>query len=92
LRKALESRERIVGARVLSEATHIPVDSAGIRPIAFNGDGAETTPFDQGTGDCCSKCVELVRAVRRLAEQYDVRVSDALKHRIDVRRLRKLRR
>ena len=77
-REALESAERIDRLGVIVCAANVPVDSVGIRPIALDADGVESLLNDQPFGELRPHGIELVRAVRRLADQDDRRVADHL--------------
>src|SRR5207237_1218550 len=71
-----EVAERLDRLRVVADAANEPVDAIGIRPICLDIDGVEALLGDESLGDLRAVAVELVRAVRRLADQDEMRVAD----------------
>ena len=59
-----------------ADAADVLIDAVGVRPIPFDGDPRETLLLDEPLRDARPLAVELVRAVCRLAEQDDSRVTD----------------
>ena len=57
---------------------HVVVDARGVGPVGLDRDEVEAAPHDELLRDARAHPVELGRPVRRLAEQDDARVADAL--------------
>ena len=79
-----EARQRIDGLGVVAAAADVAVDAIGVRPVGLDGDGGEPLLADQPLGDLGALAVELVRPVRRLAEQHEARVADQIQQRVVV--------
>ena len=69
-------KRRPFGGRIF-EMPNIMVDARGIRPIAFDGDEAESLLDDQFARDALAHPIEFRGAMRRFAEQHDARVADS---------------
>ena len=82
--KALESLERLVRGRVIALVLEIAVDAVGVRPVALDADGGKVFLEDQPLRDRRTLGVELVRPVRRLANQDKTRVANELEERVIV--------
>ncbi len=52
------------------------VDAIGVGPVGLDGDGVESLLTDQALGDLRPFPIELVRAVRGLADQNETGVTD----------------
>ena len=76
LREPLEARERLAAAPVFAPPAHVAVDAVGVRPVGLDRHGRKAFLFDEPLRDLRALAVELVRAVRRLAEQHEPRVAD----------------
>src|SRR5919106_2477740 len=85
-RKASEVGERLYGIEVIAHASHVAVDAVRVGPIGFDRDRREAFLLDQPLGDLGALAVELVRAVRRLAEQREARIADQVHERVVVPR------
>src|SRR2546421_12936838 len=85
-RKTLEAAERFLRARVRALAAHVAVDAVGVRPVGLDGDGVEALLNDQTFSYLRPLAVELVRAVRSLAQQHEARFADQLQQRVVIRR------
>jgi hypothetical protein len=83
-REAREPGQRLLGARVGAEPAHVGVHARALRPVALDGHGAEPLLAHEPLGDAHPLAVELVRAVRALAEQHDARVADEGEQRVVV--------
>jgi hypothetical protein len=75
-RKAPEAGERVIGREIVAEAAHETVDAMRVGPVAFHRHGVEAVFLDQATRDRGTLGVELVRAVRGFADQYEAGVAD----------------
>jgi hypothetical protein len=64
----------------------ISIDAITIGPVTFDGDEAEATFDDEPLGELGAPRIELRRPVRRLAEEDETRLPDALEQRIEVGR------
>src|SRR5688572_5697817 len=62
--------------------THPPVDAIRIRPVRFDRHDIETFARDEGLRHLCADLVELMSAVRRLADQHETRIADGFEQRI----------
>jgi hypothetical protein len=82
--KAAERGERGVGVGVAGSALHPPIQSTHVGPVGFDGDGVETLLLEQPLRDARALVVELVAAVRRLAEEHEARVADPIEERVVV--------
>jgi len=80
-RKALEVGERGSGARVVADAADVAVDAVRVGPVGLDRDGVEAALDDQPPGQRGSLAVEVVGAVRRLADQREARVGEQLEER-----------
>jgi hypothetical protein len=78
----LEIGERVDGIHVGSDAAHVAIHAIGIGPVGFDGHRRETSVGDQALGDRRPLPIELVRAVRRLAEKDDLGLADAVEQRV----------
>ena len=76
--KRRKSGQRLVGARVVAATAHVAVDAIRVRPVGLDRDGGEALLADQPLGDLGALAIELVRAVRRFAEQDEARADRAL--------------
>jgi hypothetical protein len=77
-REALEVRKRIGAAGVVAEAAHIAVDAVRVGPVGLDRDGVEAALDDQPPRDRGALAVEVVAAVRRLAEQREAGAGEQL--------------
>ena len=80
--KAFEPAERIVGGSVTAQPANIAVDPVRVGPVRLGGDGTEALLLDEPLRDRRPRLVELLRAMRTLADQDDPRVSDDLLKRL----------
>jgi hypothetical protein len=85
-REAAEVSERRV--RVPTGATDVAVRAVGIRPVGLGGDRAEPAVGEQPLRHLRTQGVELVRPVRRLADQHEARGRGPLEQRLDAVRER----
>ena len=76
-----EAAQRVDGLGVVAAAADVAVDTIGVGPVRLDGDGVKPFSTDQPLGDLGTLAVELVRAVRRLAQQDEARVADELEER-----------
>src|SRR5207244_8413043 len=84
-RPAVEGVQRLEGGGGGAGKTlDVPIDALAIRPVALDGDEAKALLADEPPADPRSPRIELVRAVRRLAQQDVVRVADPVDQRIEV--------
>ena len=83
-REALKAAQRLLGVRVLAGPADVAVDAVGVGPVGLDGDAGETLLLDQPAGDQGALAVELVGAVRGLAEQDEAGVADLLQQRVVV--------
>ena len=77
-REALEAPQRLLGSVVIAESPHVAVDPVGVGPVGLGRDRAEALLLDQPLCDLGASLVELVSAVRALADQHDARVANQL--------------
>ena len=84
--EALETAERLFGLFVSALAAHVAVDAVSVRPVGLDGDGVEAFLNDQPLSDFGALAVELVRAVRRLAQKHEARFAHQLQQRVVIRR------
>ena len=73
--KRRKSDERGVGVGVVRQAHDVAVDAVGVGPVGLDRDGGEAALVDQAPGDAGSLPVELVGAVRGLADQHEPPVA-----------------
>lgn len=85
-REALEIAQGLFGA-VLALALHEAVDTPGVWPVAFDGDGIEALATDQRLRDLRPHLVELGRAVRGFAKQNKVLAASHVEQRLVVRKI-----
>jgi hypothetical protein len=84
-RKPLERVERALRVVVVGRvAAHVVIDAQCIGPVAFDRDGSKPVVLDQPARERGAVVVELVRAVRRLADHHDALVGDEVDEPIDV--------
>jgi len=62
----------------------VAVDAIGVGPVALDRDGAEAALGDQPARDAGARLIELVRAVRGLAQQHEARVADAAQQLVEL--------
>jgi len=74
-REAPEIGERGGGVRIGAFAEHEAVDAPRVGPIRLDRDGAESALLDQPPRDQRAFPIELVRAVRRVADEHEARVA-----------------
>src|SRR4029079_12603318 len=79
-----EVAQRVDGLGVVALAADEAVDAIGVGPVGFDGDGVEAFLADQPPRDLRADRVELVRAVRRFADEHEARVADEIHERIEV--------
>jgi hypothetical protein len=84
-REALEAAERRARFRVVRLAAHVAVDAVRVGPVGLDRDGRETPLRDEPLRDLGALAVELVRAVRSLAQQREPRLAHRLQQRVVVR-------
>ena len=84
--KTLETAERLVGILVITEAAYIAIDAEGVGPVGFDGHGVEAFFLDQAFGNLSALAIELMRSVRRFAEQTKTRRADKLEKQIVIGR------
>ena len=72
----MESPERGLGIRVVAFTANVPIHAVGVRPIGFNGYRAEAFLDDQTLGDLRALVIEVVGAVRSLAEEDESRIAN----------------
>jgi hypothetical protein len=53
---------------VITFTTHEAVDPVGVGPVRFDRNGVESSFFDEAAGNVGALRIELMRAVRRLAD------------------------
>ena len=83
-RESSEARQRLDGLGVVAAAADVAVDAIGVGPVGLDGHGVEALLADQPLGDLGTLPVELVRAVRGLADQHEAGVADQLQEGIVV--------
>ena len=83
-RESLESRQRVDGLGVVAATADVAVDAIGVGPVGLDGHGVEALLADQPLGDLRPLPIELVRAVRGLADQHEAGVADQLEQGIVV--------
>jgi hypothetical protein len=86
-REAAEVAERRRSARLGAHAANMAIDAIGVRPVRLDCHCREALLDDQPLRDRRAQPVELVRAVRRLAQQHVVRIADQVEQRVEVARL-----
>jgi len=86
-REAPKVRQCRVGVIVMGEPHHVAVDTVGIGPIGLDRHRGEPALVDEATGNTGSLPVELVRAVRGLADQNETPVPDEIEQCVIVARL-----
>lgn len=74
-RETAKVRQCGIGVLVIGEPHHVAVDPVGVGPISFDRYCSESTLVNQAAADAGSLPVKLVRAVRRLADQYETPVA-----------------
>ena len=84
LRKALEPAKGVRGVFVLAAAVNVTIDAVRVGPVRFDGYGIEASLHDQSLRDLRTQAVKLVGAMRRLAEQDEPSISDAVEKRVEV--------
>ena len=72
----LESSQGIDGIGIIAPAADVTVDAIRVGPVGLDGDRIEALLPDQPLGDLGAFPVELVRTVRRLADQHEAGVAD----------------
>ena len=85
--EAAEVREGGVGVRVVRQAHDVAIHPIGVGPVRFHRDRGEAALVDQPPGDARPLPVEVVRAVRGLADQDDAAVTDEIQQPVVVVRL-----
>ena len=85
-RKALETGECFLAVGIIRRTLDVAVHPVCVRPVGLDGNGREAFLLDQALGDLRALLVELVRSVRRLAEQDEARVPDQCQQRIVILR------
>jgi hypothetical protein len=81
-REASEIRERLNRVFVSARRSYEPIDAIRVRPIGLDGDRSESLFGNQPPRDEGTLSVELVRPVRRFADQHDTRITDPFEQRI----------
>ncbi len=66
------------GVVVVRPPAHPAVDAVGVGPVGLDRDGGEALLVDQASGDPRTLAVELVSAVRGLADEDEASVPDAV--------------
>ena len=74
----------MVGGFVVALVAHVAIDAQRVRPVALDRDAREAVVLDQPARQLRAEVIELVRAVRGFAEQYDVRVGEQIEQLIDL--------
>lgn len=76
--KTLEPSQRLVGGLTLPQAANKLIHPVGVGPVRLRGNGAETLLLDQPFRDPGTCLVDLMCAMRTLADQHDARIADDL--------------
>ena len=84
-RETLEAGKRVRGLGVLAGAAHEAVDPERVGPVGLDGDGVESLLANEAFRQDGALPVELVRAVRGLADQDEARAADPVEERVVVR-------
>ncbi len=79
-----EVAKRVACRRVTARQTDPAVHAIGVGPVGLDGDEIETGALDQRARDLRARLIELVRAVRRFADQHDVGIGDEIEQRVSV--------
>ena len=74
--------QRIIRVRVFAAAGYEPMDPECIRPIRLESDGAESFSLNQSLSELGPRFVELMRAMRRFADENALRLARHLHQRI----------
>ena len=82
--EALEVGQRLRGPGVAPRPSHEAVDAPGVGEVGLGGDAAEAQVDDEPLGQLGSPLVELVGAVRGLADEHDAGVARELEDGIEV--------
>jgi hypothetical protein len=82
--EAAEVAERLRRGAVLARPADEAVQPVGGGPVGLDRDGVEARRLDQPAGDAGALDVELVRPVRRLADQHAAGGADAIDQRVVV--------
>jgi hypothetical protein len=82
-READEVAERLLGVAVGAEGLDVAVHARRGRPVGLDGDAARAAALDEPARELGAQRVELVRPVRRLAEQHEPRVADEVAQILD---------
>ena len=82
-REAHEVAERRLGVPIVADALDVAVGPCCRRPVRLDRHAAKVALGDQPLGQLRAQGVELVRAVRRLAEQHEPRLSDRVEEILD---------
>src|SRR5439155_19897249 len=80
-RESPEPGQGIDRLRVATGARYVPMNAIGIGPVSLDGDGVKSLLADQAPRDDRSLAIKLVRSVRRLAEEHEPPIPDALEER-----------
>jgi hypothetical protein len=83
-RETPEVGERFHGIDRVARATDVAIDGVSVGPVGFHRHAGETFFVNEPLRDLGTLAVELVRAVRRLAEQREARLADPIHQRIVV--------
>ena len=75
-RKSREVGQRVIGGCVRSRVADPSMRAVGVRPVGFGRDRQKALFADQAFGDARALAVELVGAVRRLADQHKAGIAD----------------
>ena len=73
-----------LGIRVVGRAHHVPVHPIGVGPVPFDRHHGEPQFVDEPASDARPLPIELVGAVRRLADQHDPPIPDETEERVVV--------
>jgi len=70
----------------MAPAMDVFVHAPGIRPVGFGGDGLKSLFYDQPLCEERACLVELVRAVRSLADQNEIRIAHKFHRTVEIGR------
>ena len=75
-REAGEVSKRTGRVAIVAGEPDPPVRAIRVRPVRLDGDDVEAFSNDERFGELRPRAIELVRSVRRLADEDDARVAD----------------
>src|SRR5215212_3926995 len=78
--------ERCFRIGVIAFTADEAVDAVGIGPVRLDRYSVESSFLDETAGDVGALRIELMRAMRRLADKDDLRTFESLQQRTDVAR------